>query len=138
MSEDKPTPKTSVSPAVEEPKQTSAKSAGAKPTKRVIAHNAVVGGGETDLIKYSSAKPSHKKKVLTVLHVQRALMDRGYAEAISAPGGWYEELTTRAVQAYQHDRDEEPTGKLTREQFADLFEDDPNVTVQMDTHADHV
>lgn len=106
--------------------------------KRVIQHNAVVGGGDTDAIKYSSAKPSHQKKVLTVLHVQRALMDRGYAEASSAPGGWYETLTTRAVQEYQRDRGEEPTGKITRDQFADLFEGDPNVTVSMDTHADHV
>lgn len=106
--------------------------------KRVIAHNAVVGGGDTDPIKYSSAKPSHQKKVLTVLHLQRALMDRGYAEAASAPGGWYEILTSRAVQAYQRDRGEEPTGKITREQFADLFVDDPNVSVEMDTHADHV
>lgn len=120
-----------------------AKVAEAKPApeaapKRKIAHNAVVGGGETDPIKYSSAKPSHQKKVLTVLHLQRALMDRGYAEASSAPGGWYEVLTTRAVQAYQRDRGEEPTGKITRAQFEDLFVDDPNVTLSMDTHADHV
>ena len=137
MSDDKTTPKTSVSPTVEEPKQASAKSAGAKPTKRVIAHNAVVGAGETDPIKYSSAKPSPQKKVLTVLHVQRALMDLGYADAISAPGGNYEALTTRAVQAYQRDRGEDATGVLTRDQFADLFEGDPNVTVALDTHEDH-
>lgn len=107
------------------------------PAKRTIAHNAVIGNGDTDTIRYSSAKASKQKKVLTVLHVQRALMDRGYAEAISAPGGWYEALTTRAVQAYQRDRTEDATGVLTREQFADLFEGDPNVTVELDTHEDH-
>ncbi|QIG57767.1 hypothetical protein SEA_PAULODIABOLI_387 [Microbacterium phage PauloDiaboli] len=105
--------------------------------KRVIAHDAVVGAGDTDTIRYSSAKPSKQKKVLTVLHVQRALMDRDYSEAIAAPGGNYEALTTRAVQAYQRDRGEDATGVLTREQFADLFTDDPNVTVELDTHEDH-
>ena len=131
-------PKISVSPANEEPKQTNAKSVGAKPAARKIAHDAVVGTGDTDTIKYSSAKASNQKKVLTVLHIQRALMDRGYAEAASAPGGWYEILTSRAVQAYQRDRNDEATGVLTRDQFEDLFVGDPNVTLHLDTHADHV
>ena len=64
-----------VSPSPVEPKQTSAKSAGARPAK-VIAHDAVVGDGETDPVFYSKAKvpgPKENRKSLTVLHVQRRL-----------------------------------------------------------------
>lgn len=132
----KPAPKT-VSPEPEEPKQTSAKSAGAKPATREIAPGQVVGSGDTDTIRYSSAKPSSLKKVLTVLHVQRALAELGFSEAESAPGGQYEALTTSAVRKFQASRDEDETGLLTRDQFAYLFEGDPNVTVEMDTHEDH-
>lgn len=146
MSEDKTTAKaedktkTSGSPDEQEPKQASAKPAGAKPAK-AIARNAVVSSGDTDPVLYSKAKVPGRtegRKSLTVLHIQRRLMDEGYPEAASAPGGRYEELTTRAVAAYQRDRAEEPTGILTRAQFADLFEGDPNVTVTIDTVGDHV
>ncbi len=131
------TKKTSVSSSDEEPKQASAKPAGAKPAARVIAHDSVVSGGDTDPIKYSSAKPSYQKRVLTVLHLQRRLAAEGFAEAASAPGGQYDELTKRAVAAYQKSLDAPATGVLTREQFADLFEGDPNVEVSIDTPADH-
>jgi len=140
MSDDKTTPETSVSPSNEEPKQTSAKSAGAKPAKRKIAHNAVVSGGDTDPIVYSKARkpsPTGNRKSLTVLHVQRALADLGYADAQSAPGGRWEALTERAVTLWQADRGDTVTGVLTREQFADLFEGDPNVDVTIDTAFDH-
>lgn len=137
MTDDK-TPKTSVSSADEEPKQASAKPAGAKPAARKIAHDAVVGAGETDLIKYSSARPSSQKRVLTVLHIQRRLMDLGFSEAASAPGGRYEALTESAVRKYQESLGEAATGLLTRDQFAALFEGDPNVEVFQDTPADHV
>lgn len=141
MSDDK-TPiveplETSVSPADEEPKQTRAKSAGAKPATRKIAPGSVVGAGDTDPIRYSSAKPSKQKRVLTVLHIQRRLAEEGHAEAASAPGGRYETLTTEAVKAWQKSRAEEPTGVLTREQFEALFEGDPNVDLTVDTPADH-
>jgi peptidoglycan hydrolase-like protein with peptidoglycan-binding domain len=144
MSDDK-TPKvepldTSVSSPDEEPKQTSAKSVGAKPAKRKIAHNAVVGGGETDPVLYSKARVpgrTENRKSLTVLHIQRRLTDEGFSDAQSAPGGRYEALTTRAVSLWQESRKEPATGVLTREQFADLFEGDPNVTVTIDSHEDH-
>lgn len=129
-----------VSPAPKEPKQTSAKSVGAKPAKAKIAHNAVVGAGDTDPILYSKARvpgPRENRKSLTVLHIQRRLMDEGFAEAASAPGGNYEVLTTNAVRKYQTKLGAEPTGVLTREQFVGLFEGDPNVTLQLDTHYDH-
>ena len=110
------------------------------PKARKIAKDSVVGNGDTDAVLYSKARipgPTEGRKSLTVLHVQRALTARGFAEAQSAPGGRFEALTTRAVQAYQRSRDEEPTGVLTREQFADLFEGDPNVSVSVDTPGDH-
>ena len=134
----KAAPKTSVSPSDEEPKQTSAKSVGAKPATRKIAPGSVVSGGETDPVRYSAAKPSRNKRVLTVLHIQRRLAEEGYAEAASAPGGAYDVLTTNAVTAWQRDRGEAATGLLTRAQFAELFDGDPNVTVSVDTPADHV
>jgi peptidoglycan hydrolase-like protein with peptidoglycan-binding domain len=72
-----------------------------------------------------------------VLHVQRALADLGYAEAASSPGGQYDALTRNAVVKYQISRGEAQTGILTRDQFTALFEGDPNVTVEVDTHEDH-
>lgn len=126
-----------VSPEPKEPKQTSAKSAGAKPATRKIAPGQVVGSGETDPIKYSSAKPSWQRKVLTVLHVQRALAELGFSEASSSPGGTYDALTRSAVSKYQASLGEAETGVLTRDQFAALFEGDPNVDVAMDSHEDH-
>ena len=129
-----------VSPAPVEPKQTSAKSVGAKPITESVAPYAVIGTGDTDPIAYSKAKVpgrTESRKSLTVLHLQRRLAEEGFAEAASAPGGRYETLTTRAVSQYQESIKAEPTGVLTREQFAKLFEGDPNVTVAIDTHADH-
>lgn len=125
------------SPAPKEPKQTSAKSAGAKPTKAKIAHDSVVGAGDTDPIRYSSAKPTANRKVLTVLHLQRRLVAEGFHEANSSSGGHYDANTRRAVEQYQESLGAEATGVLTRDQFADLFEGDPNVTVEVDTPFDH-
>jgi len=138
---DDTTNETSVSPdAVEEPKPSSAKKAGAKPVARKIAHNAVIGSGDTDPVLYSKARVpgrTQNQKSLTVLHIQRRLADEGFAEAASAPGGKYEELTTLAVQKYQESLGDEPTGLLTRAQFEELFRDDPNVTITLDTIEDH-
>jgi len=72
-----------------------------------------------------------------VLHVQRRLAEEGFADAASAPGGRFEALTARAVTLWQKSRGEAATGVLTREQFADLFDGDPNVTVTIDTIEDH-
>jgi peptidoglycan hydrolase-like protein with peptidoglycan-binding domain len=80
---------------------------------------------------------TENRKSLTVLHIQRRLTDEGFSDAQSAPGGRYEALTTRAVSLWQESRKEPATGVLTREQFADLFEGDPNVTVTIDSHEDH-
>lgn len=140
MSDDKtpePKAKTSVSSPDVEPKQASAKPAGAKPAARRIAPGNAVSGEDTDPIKYSSAKPSLNKRVLTVLHIQRRLAEEGFVEAASAPGGQYDELTKRAVAAYQKSLNKPETGVLTRVQFEDLFEGDPNVAISVDTPFDH-
>lgn len=124
------------SPTPKGPKQTSAKSAGAKPSK-AIAHDAVYGAGDTDTIRYSSAKPSQNHKVLTVLHIQRRMVQEGFHEAEASSGGDYDELTRRSVAQYQESIGAEPTGVLTRDEFAELFDGDPNVTVEIDTPFDH-
>lgn len=140
MTDKEKTSKISVAPATEEPKQTGAKSVGAKPATRKIAPSAVVSAGATDPVTYSKARvpgPRENRKSLTVLHIQRRLAEEGYAEAASAPGGHYEALTSNAVRKFQSYLGAEETGTLTREQFEVLFQDDPNVTVVMDTIADH-
>lgn len=129
-----------VSPAPEEPNQTSATSVGARPVTAPVAPYAVIGTGDTDPIAYSKARvpgPTEGRKSLTVLHLQRRLAEEGFAEAASAPGGRYETLTTRAVQQYQERIGATATGVLTREQFSELFKDDPNVTVAIDASEDH-
>lgn len=138
--EDTKTKKISVSPANEEPKQTNAKSAGAKPATRNIASGAVVGAGDTDPVVYSKARvpgPTENRKSLTVLHIQRRLAQEGFSEAASAPGGQYEALTASAVRKYQESLGDEATGLLTRDQFEALFEGDPNVSPVIDVHEDH-
>ena len=135
-----PTDLEPVSPAPKEPKQASAKSVGAKPAKAKIAHDAVVGAGETDTVAYSKAKvpgPKDNRKSLTVLHIQRRLMAEGFAEAASAPGGAYDILTQRSVAQWQEREGYDVTGVLTRDQFDELFEGDPNVTIVQDSHEDH-
>ena len=98
---------------------------------------AVVGDGPTDVVLYSRARiPSavEGRKSLTVLHIQRALRELGIP---AGTGGRWTSVTTGAVSQYQTAHGDAPTGVLTRAQFAALFDDDPNVTVSIDTHADH-
>lgn len=131
----KPSPKT-VAPKKTEPV------AKAEPAKveEPRAPYAVFGNGETDEILYSKARvpgPTESRKSVTVLHIQRRLEELGYSEAEVAPGGRYETLTELAVKRYQGDNGADATGTLTREQFVTLFDGDPNVTVSLDTIADH-
>ena len=132
--------KSSVEPAPKEPKQTRAKSAGAKPAAAPVAPYAVVGAGPTDSVAYSAAKPPTKtgsRKSLTVHHLQRRLKELGYDVAYADRDGTYGTLTEEGVKAWQKDNGHEATGLLTREQFAAVFDGDVNVTVTIDTHKDH-
>lgn len=137
---DSDSPASSVGPDTKEPKPTRAKSAGAKPAAASIAPYAVVGAGPTDTILYSVAHPptpTGPRKVLTVHHLQRRLGELGYPEAFADIDGRYGDLTKRAVADWQEAQGAERTGLLTRDQFKAVFEGDPNVTVVLDTHADH-
>ena len=134
-----PAPKP-VSPAPKEPKTTSAKPSGAKPETARVAPYAVFGTGDTDPISYSLVRPPRRgegRKSLSVLHTQRRLQELGFPEGISDVGGHYGKLTGNAVRAYQASVNHPETGLLTREEFATIFQNDVNVTVSVDTPADH-
>ena len=135
-----------VSPETKEPKQeeratTATKPAGVKPpTERapVRVKDSVVGSGDTDPIAYSKARPARPtegRKSLTVLHIQRRLAEENIP--VIAPTGRYEATTEEAVKVYQVRLGGEPTGLLTRSEFAALFEGDPNVTAVVDTYTDN-
>jgi len=124
--EDKPEPEPKKKPA----KQTR------KPKPR--EPYAVVGRGETDQVLYSRAVPLERaktRKSLTIHHLQRRLAELGYPEAGADLDGRWGALTGRAVEAWQADAGHEVTGDLTKEQFAEIFSDDINVTVVLDFRA---
>lgn len=116
---DKPTPK--------------AKPKAAAPKPRKALKDAVVGTGDTDPVIYARVAAETRgrtRKSLTVHHLQRRLAWLGYAEAASDLDGQYGALTARSVAAWQADNGHDSTGDLTFEQFAEVFEGDPNVSVQ--------
>ncbi|UDL15832.1 hypothetical protein QEH42_gp126 [Microbacterium phage Pumpernickel] len=130
----------SVESEPKEPKQTRAKSAGAKPATAPVAPYAVVGSDPTDSVAYSAAKPPSRngsRKSLTVHHLQRRLKELGHTDAYADRDGAYGTLTEASVKAWQEEQGYEATGLLTREQFAEVFDGDVNVTVVQDTIADH-
>lgn len=91
-----------------------------------------VSGAPRDPVVFSRAVPESEaktRKSLTVHHLQRRLTDLGYVEANSDINGRYGALTARSVEQWQADHGYESTGRLTPEQFAELFKGDPNVTV---------
>jgi|SRR6187431_1323444 len=123
-----------------EPKQTRAKSAGAKPETAPVAPYAVFGGGTTDPVLYSRTRPPKRgegRNVLSVVQLQRKLQELGHNDARADKGGYYGAGVTRAVAAWQASKDHAVTGVLTREEFAELWEGDVNVDALVDTPADH-
>lgn len=124
MSEQSPDSK---SPSKRQPR----KEAEAPTAKAVIEspRGHVVGGDETDPVYESKlvADPN-KRKSLTVHHVQRRLVDVGYHEAAAGIDGQYDVHTQRAFEAWQSDNGFDP-GPATFDQFQELFNGDPNVTV---------
>lgn len=110
----------------------------AKPAEAKPKAYAAVSGAEVDPIAYSRAVPvgsTGPRRSLTVYHVQRRLYELGFVEGWSETA--YRQLTRNSVSAFQESRGENATGVLTRQQFQDLFKDDPNVSVLMDTVADN-
>lgn len=95
---------------------------------------------KTEPVVWSKAQPGERRS-LTVLHLQRKLAELGYiteadARRQNAQGefeahmvGRYGKLTEQAVADWQERRGEEPTGRLTHEQFEDMFKGDPGLTI---------
>ena len=137
--ERRPRKKTSTAAAaLKEPTQDAEPAASAKPAVVPSAPNAAVSGAAVDPILYSRAVPTPKggpRKSMTVYHVARRLYEHGHTEAWSE--NIYGNLTRASVSAWQTARGDEATGILTRQQFLDLFEGDPNVDATVDTIADH-
>lgn len=96
---------------------------------------AVVSGGKTDEVRHSVAvyKNTKSRKSLTVHHLQRRLTELGYGEAGADLDGLYGDLTALAVTQWQKDNGHEETGAVSREEFAEIFDGDVNVTVLLDT-----
>jgi hypothetical protein len=91
----------------------------------------VVGGGEVDEVYLSKAiyKNIHAKKVLTVHHIQRRLLEWGYPAAYSDKDGFYGDHTKNSVAEFQKAQGIEGDGLMNAETMTALFENDQNVTV---------
>jgi peptidoglycan hydrolase-like protein with peptidoglycan-binding domain len=134
MTDNTPTPapdeEISVSPATE-PKAQAAKKTPPAPIAEPKSRH-VYGNGLTDDVLYSRVRDSTRtRKSLTVKHLQRRLTELGFSEASADRDADYGLLTARSVEQWQESR-KYPVGPLTAEQFAELFEGDPNVRVVLD------
>jgi hypothetical protein len=95
---------------------------------------AVVGMGEVDDIHLSSCifKNTRSRKSLTVHHMQRRLVELGYAEAGFDPDGYFGETTLLAITRFQSENKKlEQTGSLDEATFKAIFKGDPNVRVNV-------
>jgi len=72
------------------------------------------------------------RKSLTVHHVQRRLIELGYADAGADKDGWYADNTRDAIAKFQTDRSLEATGLMDEVTFTALFADDRNVITRID------
>lgn len=93
---------------------------------------AVVGLGETDIVKVSSIvyRNEAARKSLSVHHLQRRLGELGYEDARKDKDGYFGPLTRRAVALFQEQNKLEPNGEVSLVTLKKLFKDDPNVDVQ--------
>ena len=93
---------------------------------------AVVGTGERDVVKVSSIvyKNEIARKSLSVHHLQRRLLELGYADAGKDKDGYYGALTRRALVMFQQQNKLDPDGVASLVTLKTLFKDDPNVDVQ--------
>jgi peptidoglycan hydrolase-like protein with peptidoglycan-binding domain len=103
-------------------------------TPKVVAPYAVVGGGETDEVLLSRCVYKNRvtRKSLTVHHLQRRLVELGFADAGTDKDGWYADHTLRAVKAFQEKNGLPATGVVDADMFRAVFKGDPNVTVVID------
>lgn len=92
----------------------------------------VIGYEETDLVYLSRCVYKNKldRKSLSVHHIQRRLLEWGYAEAYSDRDGYYADGTVASVAQFQEDHKLTRTdGHMDCDTLNALFENDQNVTV---------
>ncbi len=92
---------------------------------------AVVGNGEVDEVKLSACvyRNSNSQKSLTVHHLQRRLIELGFAEAGLDKDGYYGGPTKAAVRNFQASKKLDVTGVMDAVTFKAVFKGDPNVKV---------
>jgi hypothetical protein len=97
--------------------------------------SAVVGNGDTDEVHLASVvyKNKYARKVLTIHHLQRRLMELGYTDGYYGDkDGYYGDPTKNSVAAFQKDRNLGDNGLMDPDTFSAIFDGDPNVTVILD------
>lgn len=122
--EPQPEPQPAVAVVVEEPKPVKAK---------VSARSAVVSGGAKDDVFLANCvyKNVYARKSLTVHHLQRRLIELGYADANADKDGWLGDLTKLAITKFQKDKGLNATGQVDADTFTKIFEGDSNVNVNL-------
>jgi murein L,D-transpeptidase YcbB/YkuD len=95
------------------------------------AGDAVVGNGVVDdvLVKAMIYKNIHARKSLSIHHLQRRLVELGYAAAGSDKDGYYGDATVGAVAAFQAKEGIEGNGIADGATLEAIFKGDPNVRV---------
>lgn len=90
---------------------------------------AVVGDGAVDPVYLSKAiyKNLMSRKSLTIHHLQRRLVELGYAIADADKDGWYGDGTQIAIDKFRADRNIEAAGQIDEHTFLEIFKGDPNV-----------
>ena len=92
---------------------------------------AVVGNGEVDEVRLSACvyKNVNAQKSLTVYHLQRRLVELGFAEADLDKQGFFGGPTKLAVRNFQASKKLDATGVVDAVTFKAVFKGDPNVKV---------
>jgi peptidoglycan hydrolase-like protein with peptidoglycan-binding domain len=95
------------------------------------AKNAAVSGNAVDDVLLSQCvyKNMYARKSLSVHHVQRRLVERGYTNAVGDKDGWYGDLTKDAVASFQKTHGIEGAGTMNAATLVALFDGDENVHV---------
>ena len=95
------------------------------------AKNAAVSGNAVDDVLLSQCvyKNMYARKSLSVHHVQRRLVERGYTNAVGDKDGWYGDLTKDAVASFQKAHGIEGAGTMNAATLTALFDGDENVNV---------
>jgi peptidoglycan hydrolase-like protein with peptidoglycan-binding domain len=91
----------------------------------------VVGNGVVDTVFVSRIvyKNLYARKSLSVHHLQRRLVELGYADAGRDKDGWFGDRTLNAVKQFQRGRKLPDNGEITLKLLSKIFDGDPNVEV---------